>query len=80
MTGVLEQRCRFCGGAIVGPAGDARLVCYACEDAPRRVALRNAHANRYCAQVHERFAAAARLRGDDEDADARERRAAELRK
>jgi hypothetical protein len=42
VTGVLEQRCRFCGGPIVGPAGDPRAICYACDDAPRRIALRSA--------------------------------------
>lgn len=37
----LPDRCRFCGGSIVDLRGSQRTACVACEDAPRRVALRS---------------------------------------
>ena len=69
-----RERCAICAGPIVG----ADDICVACADAPRRVALRRRAADRYCAKVHRGLAAAARARGDVEEADARERRALDL--
>ena len=80
MAAVLANRCRFCQGPIVRPEGVAASTCDVCDDAPRRIALRALAFDRFCADVHDGFAVMARKRGDVEMTEARERRAAELRR